>query len=290
MAKPSARRSENVPGPFYVDESCIDCDTCRWMAPEVFHSAGSMSAVHAQPADEEQELRAFQALVSCPTSSIGCEQKLPVSEMARSLPIPVDEHVFHCGYHHESSFGAASYLIRRPEGNVLVDSPRFASQLVRRLEELGGVRTLWLSHRDDVGDHAKFAAHFGCERILHEDDADGELRAVERLLSGQEPVALDDELCVVPVPGHTRGSCVLLWRGTHAFTGDHLAWSDELERIYAFRRACWYDWEVQIESMRRLSEHAFEWVLPGHGRRCRFPAGEMRTRMADCVQWMRSVA
>ena len=51
MAKAELRRDENVPGDFYVDSSCIDCDTCRWMAPEVYSRAGSMSAVHRQPDD-----------------------------------------------------------------------------------------------------------------------------------------------------------------------------------------------------------------------------------------------
>jgi len=40
--------------------------------------------------------------------------------------------VFHCGFHSAASFGAASYLIVRPQSNVLVDSPRFAGPLVRR--------------------------------------------------------------------------------------------------------------------------------------------------------------
>jgi hypothetical protein len=30
------RRAENVPGNIYVDTTCINCDTCRWMSPGVF--------------------------------------------------------------------------------------------------------------------------------------------------------------------------------------------------------------------------------------------------------------
>ncbi|MGB5768342.1 MAG: ferredoxin, partial [Crocosphaera sp.] len=37
MATIEKRRSENIPGNFYVDSTCIDCDTCRWMSPTVFH-------------------------------------------------------------------------------------------------------------------------------------------------------------------------------------------------------------------------------------------------------------
>ena len=30
-------RAQNVPGNLYVDESCIDCDACRWICPSVFN-------------------------------------------------------------------------------------------------------------------------------------------------------------------------------------------------------------------------------------------------------------
>ncbi|MEO1181696.1 MAG: ferredoxin, partial [Cyanobacteria bacterium J06636_28] len=40
MAQLKARRTENVEGDIFVDTSCIDCDTCRWMAPEVFGRDG----------------------------------------------------------------------------------------------------------------------------------------------------------------------------------------------------------------------------------------------------------
>ncbi len=38
-------------------------------------------------------------------------------------------------------------------GNILVDSPRFNPILAKRIEELGGVRHIFLTHKDDVGDH-----------------------------------------------------------------------------------------------------------------------------------------
>ena len=295
MADASRRRSENTAGTFYVDGTCIDCDTCRWMAPEVYTRVGSQSAVTAQPADEAGTQRAFQALLACPTGSIGTEGKpaVPVllKDVLRTFPIPVTETVSHNGFHHESSFGATTYFIRRPEGNVLVDSPRFAGPLVKELEAQGGVATLFLTHKDDVGDHEKFHAHFGCERILHEADATGELRGMERLLEGDEPVQLADDLLVIPVPGHTRGSCCLLYTGEASpilFSGDHVAWSGSLEQVYAFRQACWYDWDVQIGAMERLLTHDFEWILPGHGRRCHFDVDAMRSEMERCVTWMRN--
>ena len=286
MAKLTERRPENVAGDFYVDSSCIDCDTCRWMAPHTFERRGSMSATHHQPTTPEEQVEALQALVACPTASIGTLSKHAMGDVLASFPLPVSENVSHCGYHDESSFGAASHLIQRPAGNVLVDAPRFSRPLVKRLEAMGGVRTMFLTHRDDVGDHEKFREHFECERVLHRADARGTLLDVERLLEGTQPERLDEELLVIPVPGHTQGSCVLLYRDTYLFSGDHVAWSDALGQVYAFRRACWYDWDVQVESMKRLLAYEFEWILPGHGRRCRFGTGRMRVEMERAVRWM----
>lgn len=33
-------RKGNVDGNFYIDESCIDCDICRWMCPGSFSRRG----------------------------------------------------------------------------------------------------------------------------------------------------------------------------------------------------------------------------------------------------------
>src|SRR2546426_819091 len=122
MAELRKKLSGNAPGEFYVDSSCIDCDLCRQIAPEVFRESGDAS-------------------------------------------------------------------------------------IVRRLDAMGGVRWMFLTHQDDVADHRKFRERFGCERILHADDAGF---PVERLVEGRDPVRLADDLVIVPTPGHTAGHQVLL--------------------------------------------------------------------------------
>ena len=287
MANLQQRRPENVEGDFYVDRTCIDCDTCRWMAPEVFYDVADQSAVYHQPVSGDERLRAMQALLSCPTASIGTlEKPTDIKQAQASFPIPIADSVYHCGYHAENSFGAASYLIQRAEGNVLVDSPRFAPPLVKRLEELGGVRYLYLTHRDDVADHQKFQQHFGCDRILHKDEINSGTRDVEIKLSGSEPVQLAPDLLIIPVPGHTQGHTVLLYGDRFLFTGDHLAWSPELNHLFAFRNVCWYSWSELVKSTHRLAAYSFEWVLPGHGRRFHADRETMRHQMQQCLAWM----
>ncbi len=173
MAQLERRLEHNASGDFFVDAGCIDCDTCRWMAPETFTQRDGQASVHRQPESREERLRALMALLACPTASIGAEQKHDVTEPSAALPDRIAEGVYHCGYHSESSYGATSYLIVREAGNILVDSPRFNRPLVRRIEALGGVRTMSLTHKDDVADHAKFREHFGCERLAQRRDRPG---------------------------------------------------------------------------------------------------------------------
>ena len=284
------RRPENVAGDLYVDASCIDCDTCRWMAPQVFQRVGDRSAVVSQPDHEIDRLQALQALLSCPTGSIRTvAPPTDITAAQASLPIPLAVGVYHCGYHARSSFGAASYLIQRPDGNVLVDSPRFTKPLVDRLERLGGVRYLYLTHRDDVADHQKFHDHFHCDRLLHEADITADTRAIEQPLSGSEPIALAPDLLIVPVPGHTSGHTVLLYADRFLFTGDHLCWSASQQQLIGFRNHCWYSWPEQIRSMAKLQSYSFEWILPGHGQRFTTDSDTMRRELSRCLNWMESV-
>ena len=288
MATLQRKRAENIPGNFYVDSSCIDCDTCRWVAPEVFNRQTSQSAVYHQPATDKEELLAMQALLACPTASIGTVDKpTEIKQAQQTFPIPVEDNVYYCGYHSAASFGAASYFIQRPEGNILIDSPRFTLPLVKQLEQMGGIEYMYLTHRDDVADHDKFQSHFKCDRILHQDDIQPTTQDVELKLSGFETIEFASDLLIIPVPGHSKGHTVLLYKNKFLFTGDHLAWSPYLEHLYAFPRLCWYSWTEQIKSMEKLANYAFEWVLPGHGRRYHGTTAETKRQMQQCIEWMK---
>ena len=287
MATPARAYPENTPGTFFVDDTCIDCDLCRQIAPSVFKEDSDHSVVYRQPDSGPDTRRAAMALVACPTGSIGTRAKVDVQTAARAYPELVDDNVYFCGYASPDSYGAASYLIVRPEGNVLVDSPRFARTLVRRIEEMGGVSLMFFTHRDDVADHEKFRDHFRCERIIHRADAGG--IETERLMEGEEPIPLSEDLLAIPVPGHTRGHVVLLYRNKFLFTGDHLAWSDSTRRgggLIAFRSVAWYSWREQTKSMKRLLDYDFQWVLPGHGRRAHQTQDAMHQSLIGCIEWM----
>ena len=169
----------------------------------------------------------------------------------------------------------------RPEGNLLIDSPCFARQLVRRIEELGGVATMFLSHRDDVADHQKFQRHFGCERIMHAADIGHGTWDVEVPIEGFEPVSLDQDGLLIPVPGHTRGSMCFLYRDKFLFSGDHCGLIPEDRAMRVSRHVCWYDWGEQCRSMARLATCRFEWCLPGHWPPARLPPRQLQQALGD---------
>lgn len=270
----------NAPGEFYVDSSCIDCDLCRQIAPAVFRAEGDTSVVHHQPEQAGETLRAEMALVTCPTASIGTRSKRNLDAAISAFPERLEGGVHFCGFASEDSFGGSSYLIVRPGGNVLVDSPRFTAPLVKRLEALGDIRWMFLTHADDVADHEKFARHFHCDRIMHADDAHF---PVERVIEGREPLRLADDLLVLPTPGHSPGSQVLLYQDRFLFSGDHVWGDPEKGGLHASRRYCWHSWSEQRRSMERLLDYRFEWVLPGHGARHHAPAEDMRKLVRDLV-------
>ena len=73
MADRNLRSAENVPGKFYVDNTCIDCGLCPDTAPQFFrrHDEGGYTIVHHQPQTPEEIALAEKALSGCPTESIG---------------------------------------------------------------------------------------------------------------------------------------------------------------------------------------------------------------------------
>ncbi len=278
MARIDRRSAANAPGDLFVDDTCIACDTCRRLAPTTFGGGeDDVAFVARQPAPGAERARAMMALVACPVAAIGSSSKEGAAEAARAFPVEAAPGVLDCGYAAESSFGAASWLVLRPDGNVLVDSPRFARPLAERIRALGGVRLQFLTHRDDVADHARWAEALGCARVLHARDLGPRTRGVERVLEGDAPVPLGPGLLAVPVPGHTAGSTALLVDEEHLFTGDHL-WGDAEGRLGASRAVCWHDWGEQIRSMERLAALRFERVFPGHGRPWRAASQEAAWR------------
>lgn len=118
---------ENAPGDFFVDSTCIDCDACRQIAPQVFGEALGTSFVKAQPTASDDRRVALRALLACPTGSIGDLGGDDVKAVMDDFPLPVEGPVSYCGYNSPKSYGGNSYLVRHPAGNWLIDAPKFVA-------------------------------------------------------------------------------------------------------------------------------------------------------------------
>ena len=283
MPKREARNPASVEGEWYIDDRCINCAASREVAPGLIVERGGKSVFVRQPATEDDTRAAWRAALLCPTASIGKEGRR--EQPPDLFPQELERGVYRCGYNARSSFGSHSYFIQRKEGNVLIDSPRYVAKLVRAFERLGGMKDILLSHQDDVADADKYADRFGARVWIHHDDRSAAPYATD-LLKGTETTDIGGSLIAIPVPGHTRGSCVFLWRDTYLFSGDSLAWSRRTQDLIAFREACWYSWSELKRSLGRLTRYRFEWLLPGHGHSVHLPVAEMSSRLQALVERM----
>lgn len=73
MATKDDRVKDNVPGKYYVDSQCIDCDLCRTTAPANFkqNEDEGYSYVYKQPESAEEAKLCQEALEECPVEAIG---------------------------------------------------------------------------------------------------------------------------------------------------------------------------------------------------------------------------
>lgn len=227
-AKPtrSSPRSVNEKGQFYVSEGCINCGTCRWIAPETFAARGFKSAVVDQPVASYASHRvedtpttsplrkAVQAMVTCPSGSIRTTE--PLGPLVRRVieedfPRDIDPErlpgVYHLGFHRHGTIGAAAYLLVRRSGgaklgehlNIMVDVPRYNRRLADSIERrFGGIDYLILTSRGLEEGHAQWKARFpNLVRVMHRHDlkTGDTLSTVEEVLDGSGPwdLTLDDD-------------------------------------------------------------------------------------------------
>mmetsp|Transcript_8302 Transcript_8302/g.10793 ORF Transcript_8302/g.10793 Transcript_8302/m.10793 type:complete len:368 (-) Transcript_8302:191-1294(-) len=299
------RRENNIGGNLFVDESCIDCDLCRWMAPKTYERTGLKSSVVQQPKDLEAKIPAYQAMVSCPVGAIRTNVPDPVvKEALAAFPLTVDSQrlpgVFYLGHSDRNTAGATAYYIARANGkNIMVDVPRFTERLAKLVEAAGGVSYLYITHKDDLGDHLQWKKRFpDMIRVINRLDVMPTARSFERKLEDDGPWYLDGagDHSIVWVPGHTFGSTMLLYRPpklegtlpeTVAFTGDHLAWSERTSELTGFYRYNKAGVDRQVKSMESMMKEEFQWILPGHGRKYRFRDENSRNMLIEiCIERM----
>ena len=73
MADKNSKQPENVPGPWYIDQTCAPCHVCLDEAPSLIRYAPgeTHSYFYKQPESPEEETAAENAMQACPTEAIG---------------------------------------------------------------------------------------------------------------------------------------------------------------------------------------------------------------------------
>ncbi len=275
MADPKKIVPENTPGNLFVDLTCIDCDVCRKLAPSIFGEGPEHSFVKTQPRNEEEELDAGRALICCPVGSIGQKEKRSLTKAHDSFPLTINDDVYLLGYHSKKSFAAESYLARLGTHLVMIDSPRFYRPLAEKIQTLGKVDYILLTHRDDVSDYEQWRKALGAQVLIHADDSDV-VKNPDIVIKGEEEVEITKDLKIIPTPGHTKGHLCFLLQDKYLFTGDHLYYSRTMGDFYATKDYCWYDWEKQRDSIEKLKVYQnVTWIFPGHGQYRAINPGEL---------------
>jgi glyoxylase-like metal-dependent hydrolase (beta-lactamase superfamily II) len=278
------RNPDSAPGEWYIDTACINCAASRHVAPGLIVERGDKSVFARQPANAEEELLAWRALLVCPTASVRSESRK--QRPAGVFPQELAPGVFRCGFNSKDSFGAHSYFVARADGNLLIDSPRWAGELRSFFSNAGGIAHILLSHQDDVADADQYAKQFGARVWIHREDCSAAPYATD-LLEGVSERDIAPGVVAIPVPGHTRGSVVYLLDNRVLFAGDSLAWSVREHDLVAFRDACWYSSTELTASLAKLAAYSFEWSLPGHGWPVHLMAEEMKARLLALIARMR---
>jgi len=192
------RNPDSALGDWYIDTACIDCGASRHVAPNLIVERHGKSVFARQPTTSEDQLAAWRAVLVCPTASVRSETK-QLRPQTAIFPQEITESVWRCGFNARSSFGAHSYFVARSTGNILVDSPRYATELVKWFEDTGGIGHVLLSHRDDVADADKYATRFGARVWIHHDDRSAAPYATD-LLEGESTRKIAPGLIAIRCP------------------------------------------------------------------------------------------
>lgn len=179
-------------------------------------------------------------------------------------PLPERPDIYWIEVYDPQTYHAQSYLLVHPEGNILIDVPAYRKEVIRALQERGGVRYIFITHKDDIGSAGTFQEFFHARIILHRSEA-------HYVRDGQVDIAFDGDLSLYPdvvivhLPGHTPGSAALLDLRAPAalFCGDAINVKDTHE-LFVPRHPFDFDARLKRITLRKLLQYPFELVLPAH--------------------------
>src|SRR5262249_61437343 len=103
--------------------ACTDWGAARRAGPGRRAERGGKWVFARQPQTADEQMMAWRARLLCPTASVRSESHARVPDGV--FPEQMTKEVYRLGYNAKSAYGAHSFAIRRPGGNVMLDGPRF---------------------------------------------------------------------------------------------------------------------------------------------------------------------
>eukprot|EP00270_Netrium_digitus_P001878 TRINITY_DN1207_c1_g2_i1.p1 TRINITY_DN1207_c1_g2~~TRINITY_DN1207_c1_g2_i1.p1 ORF type:complete len:325 (-),score=62.20 TRINITY_DN1207_c1_g2_i1:145-1119(-) len=206
-----------------------------------------------------------------PTRQVASGYSNPSRE---SYLVPVNmerlQGVYLCGGHSKKSHGRLAYFIQRPEGNLLVDSPRFSESLSQKIDLLGGVEYLILTKwaDADAADAFRWQARFRCTRVMHALEGGHSPWDVEMQLQGAGPWSVGSDINILFTPGLSLGCVSVLVKPLQAlFTGESLVVANDSGKLAVADKHTAQDYSgpKQVASLKKLLPVDFLWMLPGKG-------------------------
>lgn len=180
-------------------------------------------------------------------------------------PRAVFENVFAFPPNRET-LGGTAYLIVEKDANVLVDSPPWNEETQAFLAKYGGVRSLFITHRDAIGQAQKIQDTTGCDLVIQEQEA--YLLPEATVTPFHEVIEVSPQVRGIWTPGHTPGSACAYYDGAGGvlFSGRHLLPSRD-GAPEPLRTAKTFHWRRQLRSVDRLrdrfSSDTLSFICPG---------------------------
>ncbi len=123
-----------------------------------------------------------------------------------------EDHIFGIRTHPDFGIGQRCLLIQTDEGNVLWDCISYIDeQTVTRIEDLGGISYIAISHPHFYSSCFEWSQKFGSKVFLSNDDQTWITRKPINLELWKDKIHLSPSISLVQLGGHFPGSCVLVW-------------------------------------------------------------------------------
>ena len=151
------------------------------------------------------------------------------------------------------TLGGTAYFIVKNTGNILVDCPPWNAETTQFLLEQGGVKTLFITHRNAISNQvAKIQTALNCDIVIQEQEA---YLMPEAKVSPFQDIWVTEDFEAIWTPGFSPGSSCLYYKkeGGCLFTGRHLL-PNQKGDFQSLRTAKTFHWGRQLQSITKLIE------------------------------------